>query len=198
MIDVTRELSWTHAIARRLEDHDVKLVASWCDLPQRSACLASRVLYLRTVDRLSTSDARRLDALAQDSSVHLGLGGDGSWTKWCNESDGLSVVAFAITDGSGQPIGACRIRRSHRPLIAYLSFWVGTPYRRRGYAATALGELQYVARYSLDLVRLKARVSALNNASIAALRRASFECWGPCFRSPDGEDVLLYSRELGS
>jgi [ribosomal protein S5]-alanine N-acetyltransferase len=105
---------------------------------------------------------RRADALAYLRRLRKQLrGGSQLSLQIVRRSDGRLVGGIGFHDLS--PPESCEV-----------GYWVGAPYRRKGYASEALDRMLRAAYGPLGLHRVTAGVFPFNRASMAVVRRAGF------------------------
>ena len=105
------------------------------------------------------------------------------------ESGALDLVVCRLDDGL--LVGAIRLSR-RADEAGEIAYWIGTPHRRRGYAAEAVRRLSSYAFARLGLPRVVATVLPGNAASLSVLARLGFVRTGEeTRRYPGGETRIL-------
>jgi GNAT superfamily N-acetyltransferase len=170
----------------KLEFHGCRITSDAVDLPTPAV---PGTVSLRPLPAMNVRELAKLHQLARDSlterhfggSAMLGPSSAGSWT-------------LAVWDGREGPIGVCRLLPALRPRSAYVSFWIGPPYRGQGRGTQALAELARVSRPLMRAIRLKAWVRADNAGSRRVLERNGFVLW--TLHADSSDAPLLYACEL--
>lgn len=113
-------------------------------------------------------------------------------------SDSRSIVSFLVVRTSDPvPVGTCQVKDASDG-VGVVSWTTYGPYRRTGYAATALLTLCKYAFDELGLVRLEAYVSPGNKTSMQDAAKCGFSKEGLLRgkrSSEDGRrDLMLYAR----
>lgn len=112
------------------------------------------------------------------------------------EVHGFGLYLVELRDGR-EAIGVCGLLRRDFLEDVDLGFALLPEHRRRGYAREAAEATIMFAHEQLGIERLVAIVSPENTASIRLLEGLDFRSRGPV-EHPDGDDVHLYTHELGS
>jgi [ribosomal protein S5]-alanine N-acetyltransferase len=128
------------------------------------------------------SDLAEFTALNRASSrLHRGLvsppTGPEEFADFLTRCRRVDVVCFLICRvADGAVIGAISLSQIFRGGFqnAYLGYYVGAPYARRGYMTEALDLMLAYAFEQLKLHRLEANIQPANVASIALVRRSGF------------------------
>ena len=112
--------------------------------------------------------------------------------------DSRSIVTFLVVRTSDPvPVGTCQVKDAGDG-VGVVSWTTYGPYRRTGYAATALHTLCRYAFDELGLVRLEAYVSPGNTTSMHDAVKCGFGREGLLRGKRSGEDgrrdLLLYAR----
>lgn len=113
-------------------------------------------------------------------------------------ADARSVVSFLVVRTSDPvPVGTCQVRDAGDG-VGEVSWTTYGPFRRTGYATTALVTLCRYAFEDLGLVRLEAYVSPKNKASMAEVSKCGFVKEGLLRGKRSGtdgrRDLVLYAR----
>ena len=97
-----------------------------------------------------------------------------AYLRRCRRSDYAGLVACRRSDGT--LLGSINFSQIVRGVFqsAYLNYWVGAPFSRKGYMTEALSlALRYAFR-SLKLHRVEASIQPENTASLRLVRRLGF------------------------
>lgn len=92
---------------------------------------------------------------------------------------GAGLSLYIVRRADGRLVGGVGLHQlDERHASAEIGYWVGRPYRRRGYGEEATRALANVAFRRLGLHRVEARVFLGNAASVGLLRRCGFRYEG--------------------
>ena len=121
--------------------------------------------------------------------------------RWIDQQTSYSrgEYQFAIEDYEGSMVGRCGLTRvDWKNRVAELAIMVGTPYRRRGYAADAMEVLCRFCFEEMNLNKLKVSVFAFNTAAVTLYEKCGFVREGllksEIFRAGKYQDVVLMAR----
>lgn len=112
--------------------------------------------------------------------------------------DSRSIVSFLVVRTADPvPVGTCQVADDGDG-VGVVSWTTYGPYRRTGYAATAVLTLCKYAFEELGFVRLEAYVSPANKASLAVAGKCGFTKEGLLRQKRSGEDgrrdLVLFAR----
>jgi [ribosomal protein S5]-alanine N-acetyltransferase len=130
----------------------------------------------------TVADAGALLDLARKSVAHLEPWvtppADGTaYATYLEGLDSVRKVGFLVCrPKDGKLLGLVNVSEIVRGAFhsAYLGYWIGAPYARRGYMHTGLGAVMRHCFDRLNLHRLEANIQPDNLASIALVRSLGF------------------------
>lgn len=146
-------------------------------------------VYLRGV---SIEDADQIARLANDRSIPYSVGSLGNFPYPYQRADALSFINIAIADESGgrgthlsiiergtnNLCGVIGLSGGVTGFSSELGYWVGGPFRGRGYATDAVRLAIHLGFSNMHLCKIYAYVFPENASSVKVLRNAGFgrEC----------------------
>jgi ribosomal-protein-alanine N-acetyltransferase len=148
---------------------------------------------------------RQVEAADREEFIALGRGNvdflwpwvdppvtDEGFDKYLRSRESSTDEGWLVCEAaSGRIAGVVNISCIVRGLFqsAYLGYWIGAPFARRGYMTEAMGLVIGRAFWQMGLHRLEANIQPGNAASIALVRRCGFskEGYSPKYLQVFGE-----------
>lgn len=134
----------------------------------------------------------RDDLVFRFTTEDADLDGDSCGSNIADARHSPHRAAFAICDPGGTPVGHLAV--NSRNGTAELSYWLSSPARGKGWAASALRAATDWAFDELDAERAELEIDPANTASVRVAEAAGYHRHGTRLQSACGGPALLYHR----